>query len=190
MHTIAIFASGAGTNAENLIRHFQRPGSTVRVALLLASREGIGAIARAEALGVETVVRDKTDFLHPERVLPLLAERGVEAVILSGFLLLVPPYLLEAYPSRVVNIHPALLPLHGGKGMYGDRVHRDVLLCGDKESGITIHVVDERYDRGETLFQATCPVLPDDTPESLAQRVHQLEYRHFPHVVEEWVTGF
>lgn len=188
MKTIAIFASGEGTNAENLINYF-KDSSTVKVAVVVYNRKDAGVKLRAERLGVPTEYVPKSLFADKDYVLPLLRRYGTDVIVLSGFLLLVPEYLLEAYPNKVLNIHPSLLPKHGGKGMHGLHVHEDVLRCGEKESGITIHVCDSHLDRGTTLFQAKCQVERDDTPETLAARVHKLEYAFFPEVVERFCNG-
>jgi phosphoribosylglycinamide formyltransferase-1 len=123
--------------------------------------------------------------MEADTLIAELKERNIDFIVLAGFLLLVPQKYIDAYPGRIVNIHPALLPKHGGKGMYGSHVHESVVAAGDTESGITIHLIDGNYDKGTTFFQATCPVLPTDTPDDVAQKVHALEYEHFPHVIEE-----
>lgn len=189
MKRIAILASGEGTNAENLIRRFSSTAAQ-RVTLVVSNRAGAPVLGRAGALGVETAVLGRGEWQDGRRVVELLGARGIDAVVLAGFLLLLPPELVRAYEGRIVNIHPALLPLHAGKGMYGLNVHRSVLQAGETETGITIHLVDARYDHGRVLFQARCPVAPDDTPESLQARVHRLEYEHFPRVVEQWLASF
>jgi phosphoribosylglycinamide formyltransferase-1 len=183
MKYIAIFASGSGTNAENLIRHF-RTNPAARVRLVLTNRPGAGVIERAGNLDVETVVFNREQFYDTREITGLLAEKGIDFIVLAGFLWLVPASLLEAYRGRVVNIHPALLPRYGGKGMYGRHVHEAVIANGDRESGITIHHVNPAYDEGDIIFQARCPVREGDSPDSLAERIHALEYEHFPRVVE------
>jgi phosphoribosylglycinamide formyltransferase-1 len=183
MKRIAIFASGSGTNAENLIRYF-RTNPAGRVELVLTNRPGAGVIGRAGSLDVDCVVFNREQFYHTGEILRILQERGIDFIVLAGFLWLVPSGLLDAYRGRVVNIHPALLPKWGGKGMYGRYVHEAVIASGDKESGITIHHVNQAYDEGDVIFQARCSVKGDDTPETLAERIHALEYRHFPEVVE------
>ena len=173
MKNIAIFASGSGSNAENLIRYFSaHPQGTVR--LVLSNKAEAGAIERAARLGVESMVFDRDIFYNSEQVLALLA----------GFLWLVPDYLIAAYPDRIVNIHPALLPKYGGKGMYGDRVHQAVVEAGEKESGITIHRVNSQYDSGDIIAQHRVPLAPDDTPQEVAAKVHALEYEYYPQAVE------
>jgi len=184
MNRIAIFASGSGSNAENLIRHFRTKENT-RVVLVLSNRPEAGVLGRAAELGVETRVFDREAFYQSREIVELLVERGVDFIVLAGFLWLVPKNLLEAYPRRIVNIHPALLPKHGGKGMYGHHVHAAVIAAGEKKSGITIHYVNPEYDEGDVVFQASCPVNEADSPESLAERIHELEYVHFPRVVEK-----
>lgn len=182
MSRIAIFASGSGTNAENLIRYFRTKG-IAKVELVLCNVPGAGVISRAKSSGVETMVFTREEFYHSDRIVVLLKDREIDLVVLAGFLWLVPEPLLETFQGRVVNIHPALLPRYGGKGMYGKYVHQAVIESGDTESGITIHHVNQAYDDGDTIFQATCPVEPGDTPETLAARIHALEYKHFPVVV-------
>lgn len=182
MKKIAIFASGSGTNAENIIRYFAQ-GDQARVELVLCNRPGAGVLARAASLGVESTVFDRDTFYNSDRIVTLLRNRGIDYVVLAGFLWLVPSSLIAAYPNRIVNIHPALLPKFGGKGMYGDRVHQAVVEAGEKESGITIHRVNEHYDSGAILAQFRVPVKPTDTPDQVAAKVHALEYAHFPEVI-------
>ncbi len=182
---IAILASGSGSNAQRLIEHFQ--GSSVaEVVLVAGDRPEAGVFARAWDLGVPSY-RFTPAQLRDGTVLRELQALRVDLVVLAGFLRLVPAELVRAYQGRMVNIHPALLPRHGGRGMWGHHVHAAVLSAGDTESGITIHRVNERYDEGEHLFQARCPVLPGDTTETLAARIHELEHEHFPRVVESLV---
>ena len=184
MKKIAIFASGSGTNAENIIRYFAQ-GDQARVELVLCNRPGAGVLARAASLGVESTVFDRDTFYNSDRIVTLLRNRGIDYVVLAGFLWLVPSSLIAAYPNRIVNIHPALLPKFGGKGMYGDRVHQAVVEAGEKESGITIHRVNEHYDSGAILAQFRVPVEPTDTPDQVAAKVHALEYAHFPEVIAD-----
>lgn len=185
---VAILASGNGTNAENLIRYFRRRQSA-EVALVLTNRSAAYVLQRAEALGVPALCFNKEEWADGQPVLHALAAHGIDFVVLAGFLARVPGNILHAYPQRMVNIHPSLLPKFGGKGMYGDRVHQAVLEAGESESGITIHYVNERYDEGAIIRQYACPVLPGDTPDTLAARVHQLEYEHYPEVVETLVQA-
>ena len=189
MKRIAIFASGSGTNAENLIRHF-RMNRAGRVELVLTNRPGAGVIQRAGSLGVETIVFNREQLYQTGEVMKILQDREIDFIVLAGFLWLVPSGILDAFSGRVVNIHPALLPRYGGKGMYGRFVHEAVIASGDRESGITIHHVNSVYDEGDVIFQEKCPVKNDDTPESLAARIHELEYRYFPEVVEKLLDQF
>lgn len=188
MKNLAIFASGEGTNAENIIRYFENSG-TAKVTLLVYNRKEAGVRLRAERLGVRTEYIPKSMFGDSEKVLATLHEANTDIIVLAGFLLFVPEYLLETYHNRIINIHPSLLPLHGGKGMHGIHVHEDVLACGDKETGITVHVADAQLDHGCVLFQAKCPVERGDTPEDVAARVHKLEYAYFPEVIERFCQG-
>ncbi len=181
--SIAVFASGSGSNAENIIRYFEENDS-VDVALVVSNKADAYVLERAARLGVPARVFLKGEWADGESVLAALREYRVDFIVLAGFLLRVPEVLLDAYPEKIINIHPALLPKFGGKGMYGDRVHEAVVAAGEKESGITIHYIDQHYDEGSVIFQATCPVLPTDTPDDVAAKVHALEYEHFPKVIE------
>lgn len=187
MKNIAIFASGSGTNAENIIRYFSNR-SSARVCLVLSNRREAYVLKRAASLDVPSVFFDRNDFYEKGTVLELLREHGIDFIVLAGFLWLVPNDILSAYEGRIVNIHPALLPGYGGRGMYGDRVHEAVIKSGDRQSGITIHYVNSNYDEGDIIFQAACPVLDGDSPAELASRVHALEYKHFPAVIEDLVS--
>jgi phosphoribosylglycinamide formyltransferase-1 len=187
MKRVAIFASGSGSNAENIANYF-KGSDAVEISLILANNPEAYVLERAKKLGIESVVVTGKEFRAADKVLEILKERNIDFIVLAGFLLLVPAKLIEAYPGKIVNIHPALLPKHGGKGMYGDHVHEAVVAAGDTESGITIHLIDERYDCGTTFFQATCPVLPTDTPHDVAEKVHALEYEHFPRVIKEIIA--
>ena len=186
MKKIAIFASGSGSNAENIAGYFA--GNTARVELILTNRPDAKVLRRAEKLQIESVVFDRDTFYNSDRIVVLMRRRQIDYVVLAGFLWLVPENLLTAYPNRIVNIHPALLPRHGGKGMYGDRVHRAVVEAGDRETGITIHRVNERYDSGDILAQYRVPVTETDTPETVAAKVHALEYEHFPAEIEKEIA--
>lgn len=183
-YKIAIFASGSGTNAENIIRYFKER-ELIDVALLVSNNPDAYALKRAEKEKVRAVVMDKSYRNSEQRVMELLQQYEIDCIVLAGYLLLIPPWLTRKYEGRIINIHPALLPRYGGKGMYGDHVHKAVIQAGEKKSGITIHYVNEQYDKGDIIFQAECPVLPNDTPDSLAARIHELEYRHFPQVIEK-----
>ena len=188
MKHIAVFASGSGTNAENLIKYFST-SHKARVNLVFVNNPQAGVIRRAHRLAVPVIVFGRKHLYESDFVLRTLKDNKVGFIVLAGFLWLVPSNIIEAYRGRIVNIHPALLPDFGGKGMYGDRVHRAVLESGRRQSGITIHYVNEHYDQGDIIFQATCPVLPGDTVDTLAQRVHQLEYEHYPRIVEQLIEN-
>jgi len=182
MKRIAIFASGSGTNAQNIIEYF-RNSREVIVDSLWSNNEEAYALIRAEKLGIETFTFDRDELYHSIEVLDTLTDRKVDMIVLAGFLWLLPTSLTEEFLT--INIHPALLPKYGGKGMYGKYVHEAVINNKEKESGITIHLVNEKYDSGDILFQASCKVESGDTPESLAAKVHKLEYEHYPKVIEE-----
>jgi len=188
MKNISILASGAGTNAENIIRYFSN-GKKAKVTLVLSNKPQAKVLERAAALGVDAFFFDRAQFYETGEVLMMLRRRETDLVVLAGFLWLVPEDVIESFRGRIINIHPALLPLYGGKGMYGDRVHRAVLDAGCSESGITVHYVNEHYDSGDIIFQAKCPVLPGDDVNSLATRVHGLEYEHYPRVIGEVLDG-
>jgi phosphoribosylglycinamide formyltransferase-1 len=184
MKNIVLFASGSGTNAENISLFF-RDTPNVEVSYILSNRSNAGVLDRAKNLNIRTFVFDRKMFFESDEVLNLLSEISPDLIVLAGFLWLVPEKLVKAFPNRIVNIHPALLPAYGGKGMYGDRVHQAVIDNGEKESGITIHYVNEKYDEGNIIFQGKCPVEEDDTADSLAEKVHQLEYEHYPRVIKQ-----
>lgn len=188
MKYIAIFASGSGSNAENIVRYFSNK-ITANVTLILSNKREAYVLKRVEALNVRSVFFEYKDFYSTGKVLNLLKENNIDFIVLAGFLWLVPKDILEEYKGRIVNIHPALLPAYGGKGMYGDRVHRSVISNKETESGITIHHVNEFYDQGDIIFQAKCRVDPEDTPESLAAKIHALEYEHYPRVIEKLISG-
>ena len=186
--SIAIFASGAGSNAREIVRHLHAH-SRFRVARIACNRPDASVLGVAGAAGIPVIPLERERFFRGDAYLPELRTAGIDAIVLAGFLWKVPAGLVDAYRDRILNIHPALLPDHGGKGMYGSRVHEAVIRRGDTHSGITIHVVDERYDHGRTLFQARLDVRPDDTPDTLATRIHALEHRHAPTVVEAFLEN-
>ncbi|HEY7461640.1 MAG TPA: phosphoribosylglycinamide formyltransferase [Gemmatimonadota bacterium] len=189
---IAVFASGGGSNLGALLERFP-PGGEREVALVVSDRADAGALARASAAGVPTRVVRPRDFATPEeyslRLVGLLRDNGIDLIVLAGFLRKVPAGVVEAFPFRVVNVHPALLPRFGGEGMYGERVHAAVLAAGERESGASVHFVDAEYDRGPVIVQARVPVLPEDTPASLARRVLEEEHRLLPEVVDLIASG-
>ncbi len=186
MRNIAIFASGTGTNAENIIKYFSNR-NTAKVSLVLSNNRQALVLKRAAALDVRTVFFERNEFYVTGKVLRYLSLYKIDLVVLAGFLWLVPENIIEKYEGRIVNIHPALLPAYGGKGMYGENVHKAVLGNNESESGISVHYVNKIYDDGAIIFQARCKVEPSDTVESLATRVHALEYKHYPVVIEEIV---
>lgn len=186
MKKIAIFASGSGTNAENIINYFA-DNADVKISLILSNKEDAYVIQRAVNHKVEWTVFNRDQFYNTDYVLKLLADNQIDIIILAGFLWLVPNSLIQAYPNKIINIHPALLPKYGGKGMYGMKVHEAIIKNGEKESGITIHFVNDKYDDGEIIAQVKCKIEPDETPKSLANKIHLLEYEHFPKVIERWI---
>jgi phosphoribosylglycinamide formyltransferase 1 len=187
MRNIAILASGSGTNAENIIKYFSNK-NTAKVSLVLSNKRQALVLKRAEAHNIRTVFFEHKEFYVTGKVLRYLLLYKIDFIVLAGFLWLVPENILDQYAGRIINIHPALLPYYGGKGMYGESVHKAVIASKDKESGITIHYVNNLYDKGDIIFQARCNVDPSDTPESLAEKVHALEYLHYPVVIEDIVV--
>ncbi|WP_018343282.1 phosphoribosylglycinamide formyltransferase [Cytophaga aurantiaca] len=184
---VAIFASGSGTNAQRIIDYFKEKEG-VEIALLLSNNPDAYALKRAEAASVPTRVFTKAEFKDSDIIIDELKAAGISWIILAGFLWLVPKNLIHAFPNTILNIHPALLPNFGGKGMYGMFVHKAVIETGAKETGITIHKVNEEYDKGEVVFQVRFDVLSTDTPETVAEKIHALEYAHFPLVIEEQIN--
>lgn len=176
---MAIFASGAGSNAERIINHFAG-SEEVEVSLVVCNNPSAGVLGIAQKAGIPTLLIEKDIFLNGSHYLPELQQAGIRFIVLAGFLWKIPQALISAYPQKIVNIHPALLPKYGGKGMYGHFVHEAVIAAGEKESGITIHYVDELYDHGQIIFQAKCPVTDKDTPDTLAHKIHELEHAHYP----------
>ena len=183
---LAILASGNGTNAQQISEYFSNRSDVVVDIIIYNKRDAYVAV-RAQNLGIESRYFSRRDFMESDVVLDLLKERGIDYVILAGFLLLVPDNILEAFPQRVINIHPALLPKFGGKGMYGHHVHEAVVANHETETGITIHVVDNRYDCGTTIFQARCKVASTDTPDDVAANIHLLEKENFPKVIDAYI---
>jgi phosphoribosylglycinamide formyltransferase-1 len=180
---IVIFASGAGSNAQQIIHYF-RNLKEVKVAMIVCNKAGAGVLSIAEKESIPVLLIEKERFFRGNGYVPELQYAKTDLIVLAGFLWKIPQSLIDAFPRRIINIHPALLPKYGGKGMYGQYVHESVLNAGEVESGITVHYVDEHYDNGDIIFQTACPVLDDDTPEKLAQRIHQLEHLHYPGVIE------
>jgi phosphoribosylglycinamide formyltransferase-1 len=182
MKRIAIFASGSGSNAENIIQTFQNE-TDLEVVLILTNNPEAGVIQRAHRLKTPVLVFGRKQF--KEEIVEILQERKIDWVILAGFLWLIPESLIHAFPDRIINVHPALLPAYGGKGMWGHHVHEAVVAHKEVETGITIHYVNEHYDEGKIIFQAKCPLTAEDTPATVAAKVHELEYLHFPAVIAE-----
>lgn len=187
MTRIAIFASGAGSNAARIIEYF-RNHETTGIALIVSNNPDAGVLNIASKSNISTLLIEKERFFRGDGYLPDLQKANIGFIVLAGFLWKIPQTILAAFPNSIINIHPALLPKYGGKGMYGLRVHAAVLASGDKETGITIHYVDEHYDNGDIIFQDTCTVEKTDTPNTLAEKVHQLEHHHFPRVIDQVVS--
>ena len=185
---IAIFASGNGTNAENIIKYFSG-NKDIKVKIVMANKTDAFVLERAHRLGIPTLYINREQWADATHILTLLHEQQIDFIVLAGFLARIPDALLHAYPNRIVNIHPSLLPKFGGKGMYGNKVHEAVVTAGETESGITIHYLNEHYDEGQIIAQYRCPVMPDDTPQDVATRVHALEYEYYPKVIEQLLTA-
>jgi phosphoribosylglycinamide formyltransferase 1 len=182
MINIAVFASGSGSNAQNIAEYF-KDDANVSVSLILTNNKHALVIERAKKLGVECIIFDRDDFYNSRRIVDALNQRNIDLVVLAGFLWLVPVSLVEAFLGKIVNIHPALLPKYGGKGMYGHHVHQAVVANRESESGITIHFVNEHYDEGNIILQVKCCVDENDTADDVANKVHQLEYEHYPRAI-------
>jgi phosphoribosylglycinamide formyltransferase, formyltetrahydrofolate-dependent len=188
MKNIAVLVSGSGSNAENIVKFF-RQGDLARVTVILSNKSDAFALQRAQNLGVPSLIFSREDFYNTDKILNTLVEQRIDLIVLAGFLWLVPTNILEHYEHKIINIHPALLPKFGGKGMYGMKVHQAVVDAKEAATGITIHYVNAMYDEGDIIFQAQAPVLPSDTAETVAQKVHELEYEHFPRVIESLIRG-
>jgi phosphoribosylglycinamide formyltransferase-1 len=183
---IAVFASGTGTNAANIIQYFSDQ-QTANVALIISNNANAGVLKIAEVNNIRSLIIQKEKFFKGDAYMPELKNASINFIVLAGFLWKIPSLIINEYRNKIINIHPALLPKFGGKGMYGNAVHEAVLSAKEKQSGITIHFVDELYDNGKTIFQTTCPVYENDTTETLAKRIHELEYKYFPKVIEELI---
>lgn len=188
MVNLAIFASGSGSNAENIADYFL-DSKLIHVSLIVTNNQNAGVIDRAIRLGIPVVVFSKQDFFAASKVIDILHEYQIDHIVLAGFLLLVPEKLILAFLGKIINIHPALLPHHGGKGFYGNKVHEHVIASNSPISGITIHHVNEKFDEGEIIFQAACCVDKNDSPLDLANKIHQLEYSYFPVVIEKTILS-
>ena len=183
MTRIAIFASGSGSNAENISNYF-KDNSNVEISLILTNNPNAFVIERAKNLGIESLIFSKSQFLKTDEILTFLDKNDINLIVLAGFLLKIPENLIKRFPNKIINIHPALLPKYGGKGMYGDNVHKAVIENKETESGITIHYVNENYDEGKIIFQAKCQITATDDYSDLAKKIHELEYEHFPKTID------
>jgi phosphoribosylglycinamide formyltransferase-1 len=188
MNKLAIFASGSGSNAENIVEYFSKH-EEVTTPIIVSNKKDAYIHERAQKLGVPSFTFSKKEFEESDHVLDILKKYEIDWIILAGFLLKIPKNLLKTFPDKIINIHPALLPKFGGKGMYGRHVHEAVAAAGEKISGITIHYVNENYDEGKIIFQTNCEILPTDTPEDIAAKVHTLEYEYFPKIIEQTLLG-
>lgn len=184
MKNIAIFASGNGSNAERIATYFKN-SEHINVCLILTNNKNAGVIGRANRLEIPVIVFDRNTLYTTNDILTVLAENNIDLIVLAGFLWLIPQNLLANYPNKIINIHPALLPKYGGKGMYGIHVHKAVIDSGDDASGITIHFVNEKYDDGQIIFQKEVRIEDGETPDSLAAKIHTLEYENFPLVIQD-----
>lgn len=189
MVNVAIFASGNGSNAENIANYFSHKDD-INISLIISNRSDAYVHERAKQLNIPSFTFNKSEFNSGLSVLKTLKDYKIDFIVLAGFLLKVPEAILSSYPECIVNIHPALLPKYGGKGMYGDNVHKAVKEGGEVKSGITIHYVNENYDEGNIIFQSSCDVLPTDTPDDIAKKVHALEYEHYPKIIEKTIKNY
>ena len=187
MKNIAIFASGNGTNAQRIIEYFI-DSKNIKVSLVLSNKNDAYVLVRAKKFNILSVVFNRNEFYNTELILDKLKLNHIDFIVLAGFLWLIPHNILREFKGRIINIHPALLPKYGGKGMYGMNVHKTVIEANEKESGISIHYVNEKYDEGEIIFQVRCPVEKGETPDSLAEKIHKLEYEFFPKLIEQILT--
>jgi len=183
MKKIAIFASGSGTNAEKIIQYFSNRND-VSIDIILSNKKNAFVLNRAQKFKIENIYFNKKDFIESEKILNLLLEKNINLLVLAGFLWLVPQNIVNAFDNKIINIHPALLPKYGGKGMYGNNVHKAVIENKEKYSGITIHYVNNKYDEGNIIFQAQCPVYESDSVNDLAKRIHKLEHKFFPKIID------
>jgi phosphoribosylglycinamide formyltransferase-1 len=186
---IAIFASGSGTNAENIVNYFKNK-SNIKIKIILTNKPKAFVIERAKKLNIPVKIFNKEEFYNSDKILQLLKNENIDLVVLAGFLWLIPQNIIDEFEGRIINIHPALLPKYGGKGMYGNNVHKAVIEAKEKESGITIHYVNKKYDDGAIIFQAKCKINPNETPDSLAEKIHSLEYKFYPKIIEQILDKF
>jgi len=181
---IAIFASGEGTNAQNIFDYF-KDKKTIKVALVVSNKSTANVLNRAKTSTIPTLTINKEDFYETNKTIEQLTNYAIDVIILAGFLWIIPESLIKAFPNKIINIHPALLPKFGGKGMYGTNVHKAVIIAKEKESGISIHYVNEKYDEGKIIAQFKCPISENETSETLAKKIHALEHENYPKVIEQ-----
>jgi len=184
---VAIFASGAGSNAQKIVDYF-RNNNSIKINLIVCNKPEAGVLHIADKEDIPALLINREKFFNDDAYLSALRKNKIDFIVLAGFLWKIPLLLIQAYPYKIINIHPALLPKHGGKNMYGSHVHEAVIASGSKESGITIHYVDEHYDNGDIVFQAKCMIDENETPETLAQKIHLLEYKNYPPIIEEVIN--
>ncbi|MDQ3191342.1 MAG: phosphoribosylglycinamide formyltransferase [Bacteroidota bacterium] len=184
MKRIAIFASGAGSNAQKIIDYFRTNSSEIAVSLIVSNNPQAGVLDIANENKINIVIVNKEELKNPNRLIETLEKEKIDLIVLAGFLLLIPQEIINKFKNKIINIHPALLPKYGGKGMYGSSVHKAVKLAGEKETGITIHFVDEKFDQGEIIFQVKSKIEQKDTIESIAKKVQMLEHIHYPRIIE------
>lgn len=190
MTKVAVFASGTGSNAEKLITYFNQPSSTIEISLVISNSPDAKVLEKAKSSNVKTAIFSNEDFIKATPIIDYLKEEKIEWIILAGFLRKISSKIIQAFPDKIINIHPSLLPKYGGKGMYGSNVHKAVVAAKEKESGISIHIIDEEYDKGRMLFQASCVVNPSDSAEEVAKKIQILEHQHFAEVVEKAIKQF
>jgi phosphoribosylglycinamide formyltransferase 1 len=188
MYNIAIFASGNGSNAQRISEYFAG-NEKIHIELILSNNTNAFVLERAKILKIPTCIFSAKELKETDVVLKKLMEFNIDFIVLAGFLLMIPKNIISAFPQKIINIHPALLPKYGGKGMYGETVHEAVIASGEAESGISIHYVNEKYDEGSIIFQAKCNIEKNDSPKSLAEKIHQLEYKFFPEIIEKLLTS-
>ena len=188
MKRIAVFASGSGTNFQQICEYFNEKNKDIKIGLLIVNKKNAYVLERAKQLNVKSQYFNREDFYSSDRVVECLKENQIDFIVLAGFLWLIPDNILKEYPNKIINIHPALLPNYGGKGMHGHHVHEAVIAAKESESGITIHYVNEHYDEGNIIFQAKCSITPEDTADSLAEKIHLLEKEHFPKVIDDLLS--
>lgn len=188
MKRVAVFASGSGTNFQQICEYFNQKNNDIKIELLIVNKKNAYVLERAKQLNVKSVYFNREDFYSSDKVVECLKENQIDFIVLAGFLWLIPDNILKEYPNKIINIHPALLPKYGGKGMHGHHVHEAVIAAKEPESGITIHYVNEKYDEGNIIFQAKCSITPEDTADSLAEKIHLLEKEHFPKVIDSLLS--